>query len=270
MDANIMGLAGKAALVIGGGFGIGRESSILLGRAGANVMVADLDIGRAEGVRDELTAMGVKAAAISGDVTKKAEAEAIVDAAIKFHGSLEVLINMVGLAEWGTLMMIDEAVWERQFAINLNHHIYVGTHAARYMIDNKIAGRMAFVASVSGIYGAPYHPAYGASKAGLMSLVRTMSQEWGEHGIRVNAVAPDVIATPRVAVGFESRGIDEAARNKTAADELVSLKRFGQPFEIAAPLVFLCSDWAGFMTGQTLIVDGGVNAAFPHNMNPFK
>jgi NAD(P)-dependent dehydrogenase (short-subunit alcohol dehydrogenase family) len=270
MDPNILGLAGKNALVVGGGFGMGREAALLLGRAGANVMVADLDRARADAVRDEVRALGVRADATSGDVTDKGGARAVVDTAIAFHQRLDIVINIVGMAEWGDLLMIGDDVWDRQIAINLKHHIFIGTHAAQHMIDNKIDGRMAFVASVSGIYGAPFHPAYGAAKAGVMSLVRTMSQEWGPHGIRVNAVAPDVIATPRVKAGFESRGVDDEGMNKLAENELVSLARMGKPFEIAAPLVFLCSDFAGFMTGQTLIVDGGVNAAFPHAMNPFK
>jgi 3-oxoacyl-[acyl-carrier protein] reductase len=97
-----------------------------------------------------------------------------------------------------------------------------------------------------------------------MSLVRTMSQEWGRHGIRVNAVAPDLIATPRVRASFEERG---AAQQELAAD--ASLQRLGEPAEVAGTLVFLVSELAGFVTGQTVIVDGGVHAALPHKMTPF-
>lgn len=114
---------------------------------------------------------------------------------------------------------------------------------------------MAFVASVSGIYGAPFHGAYGAAKAGLISLARTMANEWGQHNIRINAVAPDVISTPRHTQTLSP----EAAR-----EERILLGRMGKPEEIAGALVFLVSDLASFMTGQTIIVDGGVHAAFPH------
>src|SRR5262249_39317073 len=144
---------------------------------------------------------------------------------------LEVLINMVGMAAWTDLFDMDDEMWEMDMARNLKHHLYVGRAAARQMIDRKSGGRMAFVASVSGIYGAPNHAAYGAAKAGVMSLTRTMAQEWAPHNIRVNAVAPDVIATPRVRAMNQRQ--DPAARE--ASLKRVPLARFGEPEEIAGP-----------------------------------
>jgi NAD(P)-dependent dehydrogenase (short-subunit alcohol dehydrogenase family) len=267
MSTDVFGLRDKRALVVGGGFGMGRSTALLLAETGAAVVVADLDLERAQSVSAEIGASGATAHATSADVTDPAGAVGLVRDASATLGGLDLVINIVGVAEWGDLMAIDTELWERQFAVNLRHHLDIGRAAASIMIEQGTGGAMAFVASVSGIYGAPYHAAYGASKAALMSLVRTMSQEWGPHGIRVNAVAPDVIATPRVRGGFESRGADMDA---LARSEHVSLGRFGEPEEIAGPLVFLCSDLAGFMTGQTLIVDGGVHAAFPHDMNPFR
>jgi NAD(P)-dependent dehydrogenase (short-subunit alcohol dehydrogenase family) len=267
MSTDVFGLRGKRALVVGGGFGMGRETAILLGQVGADVVVADVDQARAEEVRAEVAATGVTAHAMSGDVTVPAAAVQLVQDAAATLGGLDVLINIVGLAEWSYLMDMDDGMWERQFAINLRHHLDIGRAGARIMIDQGTGGRMAFVSSVSGIYGAPFHAAYGAAKAGLMSLVRTMSQEWGPDGVRVNAVAPDCIATPRVKAGFEAQGADT---NELARNTGISLCRFGDPKEIAGPLVYLCSDLAGFTTGQTLIVDGGVHASFPHEMNPFK
>jgi NAD(P)-dependent dehydrogenase (short-subunit alcohol dehydrogenase family) len=256
-----LGLEGKRAVVIGGGFGIGREAALLLADLGAHVAVADLDLARAEAVRDEVAGRAVKSTALTGDVTDRAGAEAIVDAAAAFHGGLDVLVNIVGMAAWADLMSIDDDTWYRDIDRNLTQHLYVSRAAARHMIEQGTGGRIAVVASVSGIYGAPNHGSYGAAKAGLMDLVRTMAQEWGEHGIRVNAVAPDMIATPRVKAALEASGQsqDEQARNDGAP-----LGRGGVPFEIAGPLVFLVSDLSSFMTGQTLIVDGGMRAAFPH------
>ena len=120
---------------------------------------------------------------------------------------------------------------------------------------------MAFVASVSGIYGAPNHGAYGAAKAGVMALTRTMAQEWGQFGIRVNSVAPDAIDTPRVVAAREAAG--RSAEETLASQQKMTLGRMGVPFEIAGPLVFLVSDLASFITGQNIIVDGGRRAAFP-------
>jgi 2-deoxy-D-gluconate 3-dehydrogenase len=234
---------------------MGRASALLLARAGANVALADVIEERAQSVAKEVEALGVRALPLTGDVTDMAAAQRIVAEAVKFHGSLEVLINMVGLATWNELFDTDDAAWDQQMQINLRHHLYIGRAAARQMIQQGSGGRMAFVASVSGIYGAPFHGAYGAAKAGLMSLVRTMANEWGRHKIRVNAVAPDVISTPRHPGNMNA---------EQALDEGVLLGRMGQPEEIAGALVFFVSDLASFVTGQTLIVDGGVHAAFPH------
>ena len=261
MDASVFGLQGKKSLVVGGGFGIGRASALLLARAGADVVVADLDLDRATSVSKEIAALGVRSTALTGDVTQRAQAEDLVAQTAAFHGSLEVVINMVGAAAWANLLSVDEDTWTLDLTRNLTQHLFVGRAAAKLMIDQGTGGRIAVVASVSGLYGAPNHGAYGAAKAGLMDLVRTMAQEWGQHGIRVNAVAPDMIATPRVLAAYADQGVDP---NDAARADGAPLGRFGTPEEIAGPLVFLVSDLAGFMTGQTLVVDGGQRAAFPH------
>lgn len=261
MDASLFGLQGKPALVVGGGFGIGRASALLLARAGADVAVADLDGERAAAVAGELTALGVRATALTGNVTDRTEAEDIVAGAAEFHGRLEVVINMVGTAAWAQLLAVDDDTWAGDLTRNLTQHLYVGRAAAQRMIDQGSGGRIAVVASVSGLYGAPNHGAYGAAKAGLMALVRTMAQEWGPHGIRVNAVAPDMIATPRVLAAYADT--DNSPDDAAVADG-APLGRFGTPDEIAGPLVFLVSDLASFITGQTIVADGGQRAAFPH------
>ena len=256
-QTDILGLNGKGALVVGGGRGIGRETALLLARAGAQVAVGDVDHGRADAVADEVAAAGVRSLAVYGDVTRATEAEAMVGTAADFFdGRLEVVINIVGLASWATVLDTDDEIWDHDLTINLAHHLFVSRAAARRMIAAGIPGRIAVVASVDGLYGSPNHPAYGVAKAGVMSLTRTMAQEWGVHGIRVNGVAPDAILTPRVAAMLADRGIDVESGELPQSER--PLARMGQPAEIAGPLVFLVSDLSSYVSGQTLIVDGGM------------
>ena len=206
-DSAVLGLEGKKALVVGGGSGIGRATSLLLARAGADVVVGDLSAENASSVAAEVEKLGVKAGTVGGDVTIEKEAVEAVNAAAEFHGDqLDVLVNIVGFAAWKTIFEIDDEVWQLDISRNLTQHLYVSRAAGRHMIDHGTKGRLALVASVSGIYGAPNHGTYGAAKAGVMDLVRTMSQEWGSYGIRVNAVAPDCIATPRVRAPIREPG----------------------------------------------------------------
>ncbi|HEY4332006.1 MAG TPA: SDR family oxidoreductase [Ilumatobacteraceae bacterium] len=259
---DVFGLRGKPALVVGGGSGIGRATAMLLARVGARVAVADLDGERAQAVAAEARALGVQAVHLAGDVRDHETATAIVADAHAQLGGLHAVINIVGMASWSDLLTMDIEMWESDVRSNLTHHLYVGRAAARHMIDDGVAGRMALVTSISGLYGAPNHGAYGAAKAGATALARTMANEWAPHGIRVNSVAPDIIATPRVVSGFTERGISDM--NAIVAADGVPMARWGTPDEIAGPLVFLVSDLSGFMTGQNLVVDGGTQSRFPH------
>ena len=170
-DQNILGIAGRNALVVGGGYGMGRETALLLARAGANVAVADLDVTRAEAVGVEVEAHGVASLALGADVTDRAEAERIVALTATTFGRLDIVVNVVGSASYAPLLAIDDEQWEAQQTINLRHHLTIARAAARTMIENQTKGAIAMVASVSGIYAAPLHGAYGAAKAAVMSLV---------------------------------------------------------------------------------------------------
>lgn len=266
---DLLGLTGTPSIVIGGASGIGRATALMLGRVGASVAVADLDAAAAEKVAAEIRAAGGKAISLGGDVLDPKGATAVVDGARSALGGLEVVINIVGFAGWSALLDYDLSTWNYDLQRNLSHHLFVGQAAARHFIADGVAGRIAMVASVSGLYGAPNHAAYGAAKAGVMALARSMADEWGHHGIRTNAVAPDSILTPRAIAGFEARGVtdfDEIMRG-----DGMPLARWGQPDEIAGPLVFLVSKMSSFMSGQTLVVDGGMKARFPHaGANPMR
>ena len=258
---DLFGLRGEPCLVVGGGCGIGRATATMLAAAGARVAVADLDADRAAAVADE-----VGGHAIVGDVTSEAGAGAIVADAVEALGGLTRLANIVGQVRMGTFLETDFAHWEAQVRLNLYQHLFVCHAAGPHLLAG--GGAVAMVASVSGIYGARNQTAYGIAKAGVMSLARTLADEWGAKGVRVNAVAPDVTATPRLTDALpmppEER---EAFFDGIALRDGVPMGRFGRPEEIAGPLLFLLSDLSSFMTGQTLVVDGGTMVHFPHGVD---
>jgi 3-oxoacyl-[acyl-carrier protein] reductase len=258
---DLFGLQGQPALVVGGGFGIGKAAAAMLAHVGARVAVADIDADRAAAVADD-----VGGHAVVGDVTTEAGATRVVDEARAALGGLTRVANIVGLANMTAFIDTGVADWEAQLRTNLLQHMFVCHAAGRHMLAEG-GGAIAMVASVSGIYGARNHAAYGIAKAGVMSLARTLSDEWAGRGIRVNTVAPDVIATPRL-VERAGGPADEviAGFDATAREQGVPMGRFGRPEEIAGPLLFLLSDLSSFMTGQCLVVDGGSMIHFPHGV----
>jgi NAD(P)-dependent dehydrogenase (short-subunit alcohol dehydrogenase family) len=256
---DVFGLEGEPALVVGGGYGSGRETALLLAKAGARVAVADIDPDRANAVAKE-----VGGVALTGDITDAESATAIVDQAHAALGGLTRVANIVGLVKMGMFLETDEAHWQQQFRLNLYAQMYICQAAGRYMVREK-GGSIAMVASVSGHYGARNQAAYGIAKAGVMSLACTLADEWGPHGVRVNCIAPDITAVPRLTDAMPGDVAEaQAMLDAMAAGEGVPLRRFGRAHELARPLLFLLSDMSSYMTGQTLVVDGGTMIHFPH------
>ena len=256
---NILGLENQPTLVVGGGYGIGRATALLLAEAGARVAIADMIPERAQSVAKE-----VGGHAVVGDVRSEADARRIVDEAHRALGGLTRLANIVGRAKFAGFLDTGWDAWEAELRWNLFHHMYICHAAGRHMLAEG-GGAIAMVASVSAIYGARNHLAYGAAKAGVMSLARSLSDEWAGRGVRINTVAPDIIGTPRhiEAAGKPAEEVF-AQLDAMARAEGVPVGRFGRPEDIAGPLVFLLSDLSSFMTGQCLVVDGGTMAQFPH------
>jgi NAD(P)-dependent dehydrogenase (short-subunit alcohol dehydrogenase family) len=195
-----------------------------------------------------------------GDATERVEVERLFADATASLGRIDGLVDIVGMAARYDLVDLDEETWEWQFDIVLRHAWLAMQQGARAMASTG-GGTMVFVASVSGISSAPRHAAYGAAKAGLMSLVRTGAVELGPAGIRVNAVAPGVVWTPRVSAFLGDEGHRRNVEN-------TPIGRVAQPADIAAVILFLSSDLSAYVTGQTLVVDGGVGAKFPYPRPP--
>ena len=258
MGDDILGLSGARVAVIGAGQGIGRAASLLLGRAGAHVALVDEVEERSRSVADELDALGAPTCSVTADVTDSTQAADAIAEATSRLGELACVVNIVGGASWAPLLEMDADTWDRDFRVNLDQHWYVARAAARRWRDARISGAIVVVASVSGAFAAPRHGAYGAAKAGLLSLVRTMSEEWWPS-VRVNAVVPGAVRTPCI------EGAWAAGEIPKPSSEVVD--RMAMPDDIAGAALYLCSPLSARVTGQALVVDGGTTTRFPYTFD---
>ena len=251
--SDLLGLSGKHALVIGGGQGMGEASAVTLAAAGCDVALVDIAADRAERVATLVRDAGRKSAVVIGDVLKDWEVSRVVAEADEKLGGIDIMISIVGQSAFGPALEMTPETWDLDFSRNLRYFFVLSRAVAGSMIRRAKGGAMVGIASVDGIQGSAWHAAYGAAKAGLISLVKSLAVEWAEHGIRVNAIAPGHIVTPRL--------YDTNERAAFYAESPIPLKRRGQPAEIAKAATFLVSDLASYVNGVTLPVDGGLLAA---------
>jgi NAD(P)-dependent dehydrogenase (short-subunit alcohol dehydrogenase family) len=254
--AAMLRLDGRNYVVMGAGQGMGRQAAHALAANGARVFCVDVEQDRADDIAGEI---GNGAVGWVGDLTQRPEVQRLfADAAAQF-GTLDGVVDIIGMAQYSGIEELTDELWDWHFDICLRHAWMAMQCAAPLLRDNG-GGTMTFVASVSGLTSAPRHAAYGAAKAGLMALVKSAAVELGPDNIRVNAVAPGVVWTPRVSAYLGEEG---KARNAANAP----LQRVALPSNIASALLFFTSDLAAYVNGQTLVVDGGVGAKFPYPMD---
>lgn len=253
--AGLLRLDGRGFVVLGAGQGIGRQATHALASVGARCFCVDLDPGLAADIAAETDGV-----AWSGDATKRDDATRLFDEASSvLGGRIHGIVDIIGMSRYGNLLDIDDDEWSWHHDIVLRHAFLALQLGGRKMAATG-GGVMTFVASVSGLTGAPRHAAYGIAKAGLMSLVRSGALELGPVGIRVNAVAPGIVWTPRVSAFLGEEGLAKNSAN-------TPLRRVALPADIAAALLFLSSDLASYVSGQVLTVDGGVSTKFPYPMD---
>jgi 3-oxoacyl-[acyl-carrier protein] reductase len=250
-------LAGKVALVIGGGGdGIGRAITRALAAVGASVAVADHDPSRADEAAAEIATSGARACALTGDVRSAEAVNDFVKRTAGTFGALDVLVTVVGgqvaFVPAVRVQYMSDDDWDLAFDLNLRYVMRAVRAAVAVFQDQGRGGVIVSVGSVTGSMGAPMQGAYGAAKAGLASLARTIGAEYSRDGIRMNVIGCGAIATP-VAGGAQPP--DEASE--------VPMGRYGQPDEVADAAVFLASSLSSYMTGQCLVLDGGLSARGP-------
>ena len=255
-----MGLAGKAAIVTGGGaagdgIGNGRASAILLARAGAHVLVVDRDLSLAERTAAMIAAEGGTAFAASYDVTDSAACAAMVADAVGRFGRLDLLDNNVGIGSRGSVVEVSEAEWQNVMRVNVDTMFLCAKHAIPVMIRGG-GGAIVNVSSISALRPRGL-TAYTVSKSAVIGLTRAMAVDHGRDGIRVNCVAPGPVYTPMV----YARGMTEAARTQRRHASVLDIE--GTGWDIGHAVRFLLSAQARYITGQTLVVDGGVTLVAP-------
>lgn len=243
-------LAGKVALVTGGSRGIGRAVAEALAREGAAVAVAaGRDLAAAEETATAVRALGVGGIPLQGDVSAAAQADALVAATLGQWGRLDLLVNNAGITRDGLLMRMDEGDWDAVVDVNLKG-AFLCTRAALKPMLRQRSGCIVNITSVMGLRGSAGQANYAAAKSGMIGLTKSAAWEVASRGIRVNAVAPGFITT-RMTEGLPQGVTAEALKR-------IPLGRFGRPEDVAGVVVFLCSEAAGYITGQVVVVDGGL------------
>lgn len=249
---------GRVAFVTGGGHGIGRATVVRLAREGAAVAVADIDLDAAERVAHEVIGFGGAATAVPCDVTDRSSVDAGIAASVERFGGLDVLVNTAGGDRPNPpFHEADDEMWERLIDFNLTSVMRCVRAALPHLLGSRFGGNVVTIGSVNGLAAFSGYP-YSAAKAGLGSLTRNLAAEYGRQGLRFNLIAPGTIHT---------RVWDDQPGALDWLTKLYPLGRVGEPEDIAAAVAFLASDDAGWITGITLPVEGGIltgpRAIFP-------
>lgn len=251
MNLNPFSLSGKVGIVTGAGRGIGRVLALGLADAGADVVIADVLAREGEEVAQEVRKKGKNSLYVKVDLTRKTEVEAMVSEIVKHFGGIDILINNAAINIFSPAeeFLLDD--WNRVVSVNLTGVFLCAQAVGKIMIGQK-RGKIINVASVGGMTGT-YRKAiaYDSSKAGVINMTRSLAVEWGKYHINVNAIAPGMIATDLTRKRLEDKAFYDYYV------ERVPLGKIGQADDLVGPVVFLCSAASDWVTGQTMVLDGG-------------
>ena len=255
--------AGKVALVTGASSGIGRATALAFAREGASVAVASRGLERGSAVLVELKALGAHAHFFRADVSQARDVEALVASVQQQFGRLDIAVNNAGAIEVGVFKPLtdyEESEFDLHIAANLKSVWLCMKSEIPHMLER--GGAIVNTSSVTGLGGAPQSAFYAAAKAAVIALTKSAALEYAARNIRINALVPGAFATPMLETVFERIAPEDPATAEEMYKKRIPTGRIGRPEEAADAVLWLCSDEASYVTGHSLIVDGGLTAAF--------
>ena len=244
-----MKLRGKVALVTGAAQGIGKAIALLLAQNGADVVVSDINLEKAEETAREIESTGVRAMAVKVDVANSGDVERTVATILEKFGKIDILVNNAGITRDKLILRMSEQDWDLVLNVNLKGTFNCTKAVVKHMAKQR-SGKIVSIASVVGEMGNAGQVNYSASKAGVIGLTKTLAREFAQRGINVNAIAPGYIETPMTEVLPEK--VKEELRR------LIPMERLGKPEDVAQAVLFLVSDESNYITGHVLKVNGGI------------
>ncbi|MFT3765265.1 MAG: glucose 1-dehydrogenase [Minicystis sp.] len=252
MNAPWIHVNGKVALVTGGSRGIGESIAKALGQSGAKVAIASRKMDGVAAAAERLRAAGVEVEPFACHTGKTDQVDALVAATVARFGKIDILINNAATnPHFGPMLTGDDAAFDKTFEVNAKGYLNMAKAVARHLIDRGAPGSIVNITSIMGLAAAPLQGIYGMTKAAVVSMTKTLAAELALSGIRVNAIAPGLVDTRFAAAIVSNQDLIEMEKKRTPQ------ARYAQPDEIAGAALFLASDAASFVTGHTLVVDGG-------------
>jgi NAD(P)-dependent dehydrogenase (short-subunit alcohol dehydrogenase family) len=241
------------ALITGASQGLGAAIALRLAREGYDLALTELSKEPLAGVIDEAQSLGARAVAVSLEVRSQSSVESATAAAHDAFGRLDVLVNNAGVTLRKAALDVSREEWQPVIDVNLTGSFFMSQQFARTLISKKHSGSIVSLASTHGVVALAERSTYGISKAAIVHMTRVLAYEWAELGIRVNAIAPGTIETPSRRAYFEAN-----PGTREALVQRVPMGKFGRADDVAGAVAYLVSEDAGYITGQTLLLDGGL------------